>query len=123
MLPLIPALLLLLLQGPSNVERLAQDGRLPEALNSIHQRLGVSSQAADLAMSSLLSMSNDASLAQALATLLAADSPETPKLVCRRISELPVAGCPLPDWASPRLTEGYEKGLRSRDGPGTRLAA
>jgi len=77
MLPLLPALLLLLLQGPSNIERLAQDGRLPEALDSLHRQMFVSPGAADLAMSSLLQMSGDASLAQALATLLA--TPEGPE--------------------------------------------
>ena len=39
MLPLLPALILLILQGPTNVERMALDGRLPAVLNAIHRQM------------------------------------------------------------------------------------
>lgn len=115
MLPLLPALLLLLLQGPSNIERLAQDGRLPEALDSLHRQMFVSPGAADLAMSSLLQMSGDESLAQALATLLS--TPEAPAISSARwqsdVISLPV----LPSRERVSVAEGFSENRRTRDGP------
>src|SRR4051794_16630366 len=78
MLPLLPALILLILQGPTNVERMALDGRLPAALDAIHRQMESSgseraalSRADGMAMASLLAISGDPHLSQALATLLA----------------------------------------------------
>ena len=116
MLPLLPALLLLLLQGPSNIERLAQAGRLPEALDSLHRQIFVSPAAADLAMTSLLQMSGDESLAQALATLLGSSEapPQTPATPAR-VEEI---GAPAPvDRSAIATDEGYSENRRTRDGP------
>lgn len=118
MLPLLPALLLLLLQGPSNVERLAQDGRLPEALNSLNRQMAVSMGAADLAMTSLLSVSNDASLAHALATLLSSGEPAPPAKSSSPIRPISLIGPILQGRTGCGcLDEGYAQACRTRDGP------
>ncbi len=115
MLPLLPALLLLLLQGPSNIERLAQDGRLPEALDSLHRQMFVSPGAADLAMSSLLQMSGDESLAQALATLLS--TPDAPAMTAPQNQGDEIALPVLPSRERVAVAEGLSENRRSRDGP------
>lgn len=121
MFPLLPALILLLLNGPANLERLAADGRLPAALASVQARADQAknlSRADELALASLLTL--DGSTADALFRLLASDSlisenREEP-LVAPEVDQTP------PD-VPPELGDPHD-GLgtcrNSRDGPSAR---
>jgi len=117
MLPILPALILLLLQGPSNVERLAREGRLPAALDAVHRDIdrgqACRSMQSQAVIASLLA-THDAQLSSALYALLTPnDEP----------SELPKKATPgepksvvLPG-EGPAPQEGYSRGSRTRDGP------
>jgi hypothetical protein len=129
MLPLLPALILLILQGPTNVERMAMDGRLPAALQAIHHQMESSgeqraalSKADGVALVSLLAMSGDPQFTRALGRLLAisgADAfDELPPARARIEIEGADRGDPPP---CPRLVGNLQDGFilsqRSRDGP------
>jgi hypothetical protein len=126
MLPLIPALILLLLNGPANIERLAEVGALPAALAAIQQRIDspsrqtvASARADQLALASLLSMSADPQLSRALAQIFSIQVANEP-VASVKPAELieadtgeppPVAQC----IGKPH--DGYLNSQRSRDGP------
>ena len=118
MFPLLPALILLLLNGPASIERLAADGRLPAALASVQARAEQTkslSRADELALASLLTL--DGSTADALFRLLASDSliGEEP---ARALIDLEVEQTPPavpPELGDPQDGQGTSR--NSRDGP------
>jgi len=119
MLPLLPALILLILQGPANIERLACDGHLPAALKAIHRhmRKPEAKEADNVLLASLLAVSSDREMSEALQHLLALTSPP----------EEPQVATPAPEpEASPPISapahlgapqDGHGTSQRSRDGP------
>lgn len=125
MLPILPALLLLILQGPSSIEKMALEGRLPAALEAASRRMEAqehrfgSTEKADAAvLASLLALSGDPDLSHALYQLLSldqgtslwttVDSPESGDWVDRK---------PLKVGSHPSLPEPFLESQRSRDGP------
>lgn len=126
MLPILPALLLLILQGPSSIEKMALDGRLPAALEAVSRQMesqdhrSGSIEKADAAvLASLLAFSNDPDLSKALVRLLALDAPidapshawipdEEPEPEPRPLSQ---------EGSAPAIPDGWIKNQRSRDGP------
>jgi hypothetical protein len=82
MLPILPALLLLILQGPTSIEKMALDGRLPAALDAISRKMEgqshssrVAERADEAVLATLLAFSGDPDLSHALYTLLSLDQP------------------------------------------------
>jgi hypothetical protein len=121
MLPLLPALILLLLQGPAGIERMAGAGQLPGALDALHRQIANAPQkvraADEVVLASLLAASGDQAMSQALLRLLAMITPEVPA-EARRIILLEEVSPPVPipvSLGSPR--DGYLACRRSRDGP------
>lgn len=126
MLPLLPALILLLLNGPANIERLAEGGALPAALAAIQQRVSApqsqmsQARADQYAFASLLSLSGDPQLSRALAQIFsinvaceAAPSAQPEKLLADESS-----GEPPPITRSiGKPHQGFLDSQRSRDGP------
>ena len=119
MLPLLPALILLLLQGPSNFERLVVDGRLPAALEAIHRQMA-SSESEQLSdrdqqeLASLLSGGIDSQLSHAFLALFKKHEPANqPRQVASNSQNSRVPDLDLPH--GPR--DGFERSQRSRDGP------
>ncbi len=125
MLPILPALLLLILQGPSSVERMALDGRLPAALEAVSRRMEAqdhrsgSIEKADAAvLASLLALSGDPDLSHALFQLLTLDQGPSPahQTESKKFQEWqePASFDLTPE---PRLPEPSLESQRSRDGP------
>lgn len=126
MLPLLPALILLLLNGPANIERLAEGGALPAMLAAIQKRIDAPgsaqearSRADDVALASLLTLSSDPRISHALVRILVlgikpseVHDCEPPKLAEQ--SEPP----PRADSLG-QVQDGYLRSQRSRDGPAT----
>ncbi len=135
MLQLLPALILLLLNGPANIERMAEGGALPAALAAIQHRIdsgesaSLSQDRADrFALASLLSLSGDSQISHALVRLLISD-------LGSRISDLRESDVapdgrffqlepldsdqrsPIRDPISGIAQEGFAESQRSRDGP------
>jgi hypothetical protein len=117
MLPILPALLLLILQGPSSIEKMALDGRLPAALEAVSRQMesqdhrSGSIEKADAAvLASLLAFSNDPDLS---------DTPEAAPNHALGLDEEPESEPrPLsPDSETPAMPDGWIKNQRSRDGP------
>jgi hypothetical protein len=124
MFPLIPALILLLLHGPSNFERFAENGRLPAALAVFHRGVSETATQADSgredvsrrALASLIAASGNRELSEAFASMfLAGDS---------RSTALAFTGTSLQQTTLPTfgesfaaLREGFFRCVRSRDGP------
>jgi protein involved in temperature-dependent protein secretion len=121
MLPLLPALILLLLQGPSNIERLAHEGRLQGALQAVHAQLQRPALAADdqrKVLAELLAKSGDAGLARALTQLLTLvlDEPgDNVQVRSRATRETALHGL-SPTFAAD-LADGFLACRRTRDGP------
>ncbi len=120
MLPLLPALILLLLQGPANVERMAGSGQLPGALQALHRQMASASsetsKAEEVVFASLLAVSGDKDMSRALLHLLTFIEPpeaERPILVSTEESSPPTPIPPL--LGAPQ--DGYFDCRRSRDGP------
>ena len=118
MFPLFPALILLLLQGPSNFERCAIDGRLPAALEAIHRQsaqLGTSglSEHQEQVLATLIASGTE--ISQALLTILWRNEERTnPDVPCEtgpRTHFLPAD--------SPPSSDGFGESQRARDGPTT----
>lgn len=109
MLPILPALLLLFLQGPANIERLALEGRLPMVLEAAH-RLDAQDEKA---FAALFAASNTTELSSAILALMqwteseSVPSPAKPIAVFAAIDTRP----PL------AIKEGFRCCQRSRDGP------
>ena len=119
MLPLLPALILLLLQGPSNFERLAVDGRLPAALEAIHRQMANtgSEQLSDRdqeALASLLASGIDSHFSHTFLALFH-------KSEARQQNPI-VASKACTGWRretadSPPPPDGFTRSQRTRDGP------
>lgn len=125
MLPILPALLLLILQGPSSIEKMALDGRLPAALEAVSRRMEAqdhrsgSMEKADAAvLASLLALSGDPDLSHALIQLLSLDqgSDNSGKAKLRKLDEW-VERVRLDTKSEPILPEPSLESQRSRDGP------
>jgi hypothetical protein len=121
MLPLLPALILLILQGPSDMERVTRDARLPAALSALtrhieggHDRSFTDEEQA--AIASLLATSRDPELAHALLLILQTGSVGSghrpPDLGDERLEP---GGAPPPTLGRP--SEGFLQAQRTRDGP------
>ena len=109
MLPILPALLLLFLQGPANLERMALEGRLPAAMDGSH-RIEIRD---DRALAALLSASNNTELSSAILALInwSVDKPTSAP------SE-PISTNVVVPVAQVKATEdGFKSSQRSRDGP------
>lgn len=127
MLPFLPALILLLLHGPANIERLAEGGALPAALAAIQQRIDApehralaSKRADQLALASLLALSGDKEISNALARILAVNIVcETPAQAKPAIleSEQTQDSDPPKERCLGRPQDGFIGSQRSRDGP------
>lgn len=105
MFPILPVLILLLLQGPSNVERLARDGRLPAVLDAVHQELRLPAPERTIEEET------------ALVSLMALLGPgETESPAPKPIREIPTR-IEIPVVVAPVPTAGYETCRRTRDGP------
>jgi hypothetical protein len=124
MLPILPALLLLILQGPSSIERMALEGRLPAALQAASRQiesqdrnLGTTEEAEAAVWASLLAIGGDPELSGALYRLLSLDAgtPEPSRLV----KDEPEGWLDSPPIPSPdaSLPEEFVQCRRSRDGP------
>lgn len=125
MLPILPALLLLILQGPSSIEKMALDGRLPAALEAVSRQMeardhltGGSSEADAAVLASLLALSGDPDLSHALFQLLAIE-PSIGKVTQTQKIEPDdqITPVPIDSQAGQSLPEGCLKSQRSRDGP------
>ena len=124
MLPFIPALILLLLQGPSNFERLAMDSRLPAALEAIHRQMAepggsLLSEREEQALASLIAAGTNAHLTRALISFLWNDVDVAKSLDCSS-TELrkPIIG----SCTSPPPQNGFSRSQRTRDGPAVNCA-
>ncbi len=117
MLPLLPALILLLLQGPANIERMAHDGHLQAALTAIQRHMPERkvNRADEAVLASLLAVSTDRQLSRALVQLLAFAETDPPveRVVIPAETSAPI---PIPPSLG-RLREGFAASQRSRDGP------
>ncbi len=120
MLPFLPALILLILQGPAGIERMAAAGQLPSALNALHPRVASMPEARsadDAAIASILAMTSGRDMSRALLQLLTWVQPEEPEqpmtatVTDERKSPIPVP----PSLGAP--SDGYFACRRSRDGP------
>jgi hypothetical protein len=121
MLPILPALLLMLLQGPANIERMASEGQLPAALNAIHRQMecshrGFEQPAEQVVLASLLAVSQDREMSQALFRLLSIPPQQEVASGANEPLELVGEAPPCP----PRIDfdqRHFVDSQRSRDGP------
>lgn len=117
MLPFLPAILLLLLQGPSNVERLAIQGRLPAALDAVYRTAGQTPtlrEAEQVVLATLLAAGEDPELSDALLAILRSERTRRETPAEPLVEPKPVI--PFPDHAPPP-EEGFTRSQRVRDGP------
>lgn len=122
MLPLLPALFLLILQGPSSIEMMASDGRLPAALEAVSRRLeaqdhrAASLEKADAAvLASLLAIGNDSEFSNALFRLLTLEC--CPEPTDSRLGDPePVEPACFQDGQY-HLSDAFSTCQRTRDGP------
>jgi hypothetical protein len=125
MLPLLPALILLLLQGPAGIERMASNGQLPSALNALHRHIANSHEkttaADEVVFASLLAAGQDRGMSCALLKLLTSVDVvfvDTGELAPKSLDDPEDHGIPI--RPAPRLgalSNGYFTCQRSRDGP------
>ena len=118
MLPLLPALILFLLQGPSNFERLAVDARLPAALEAIHRQMAEPgaaklSEREEQALASLIAAGTSDQLTRALMSFLWRRDEVSPVKQSPRDASAAV----VRPGASPPPQAGFERCQRTRDGP------
>lgn len=111
MFPLIPVILLLLLQGPSNADRLARNGHLLGSLDAIAADSTL--RESDRVVLASLFAREDAKLSDALIAILRSDRtrPSAPPPTEPVVKQVPVSAPKL------RLQQGYARSQRSRDGP------
>lgn len=117
MLPFLPAILLLLLQGPSNVERLAIQGRLPAALDAVYRSVGQTPtlrEAEQVVLATLLAAGEDPDLSDALLAILRSERTRRETTAEPLDDRAPVP--PFPDHGPPPQ-EGFARSQRVRDGP------
>lgn len=124
MLPFLPALILLLLHGPANIERLAEGGALPAALAAIQQRIdapehrALANKRADhLALASLLALSGDKEISSALARILSLNIVCEPQAPAALQAEPEQGSDPPQERCLGRPQDGFLGSQRSRDGP------
>ncbi len=125
MLPLLPALILLLLQGPSNFERLAVNGRLPAALEAMHRQMAQPGEvqltrSEEQALASLIAGDSSVELSQALLHFLRFGAEKPQQTV---IFEDPSPQPIIARGDSPPQQDGFSRFQRTRDGPATLGAA
>ncbi len=123
MLPILPALLLLLLSGSTKMDR-AVAACLPGGLEALHRTcaakpIGDAAKAERLWASLLALKVGPAEMGRALAALMAIDaataSPATPAAeTAERVLQPPNAG------KHPKRHDGWTRSCRTRDGPATR---
>ena len=91
MFPFLPALILLLLNGPSGLDRPQHDAGLPEAIRALHRHVRQGSDRAeqkvrnfesDLVMASLIAASGDGELGKVVQELQVLGKNEGPREVC-----------------------------------------
>jgi hypothetical protein len=117
MLPLLPAILLLLLQGPSNVERLAARGRLPSAFDAVCRSVGDTPtlrEAEQVVFATLLAAGEDPRLSDALFAILRTRRVQraAPVVASAEVPRVrPAVG------AVPTVRDGFARSQRTRDGP------
>jgi hypothetical protein len=109
MLPILPAILLLFLQGPAHLERLALEGRLPAGFDAEHLQAGREERA----IAALLASGNANEFSSAILALLEFSEESTPSKPATKISTF-VAITPS---QVAKVARGYGEGVRSRDGP------
>jgi hypothetical protein len=119
MLPLLPALILLLLQGPSNFERLAVDGRLPAALEAINRQMtqpGAEklSEREEQALASFIAAGTSAQLTRALMSFLWQS--KEPRPTTQHLEREPARAI-TSQGDSPPPQDGFRRSQRTRDGP------
>lgn len=127
MFPLLPALILLLMHGPSAVDRAQQPGGLPDAIRALHQRIQDGHRQAsrqlirdleqNLVLASMLSTGSDSELGKAFAELLQlVEVGATPPDL-----ELPKfhPATPRQVFQEPTLRDSatFPRSARTRDGP------
>jgi hypothetical protein len=120
MLPLLPALILLFLQGPAGIERMAWNGQLPHAIDALHRQMATAPEKAGVAeemvLASLLAASGDREMSRALCQLLAFIEPTPERTQAPIIANEASPPIPIPPaLGDPR--NGYYDCQRSRDGP------
>ncbi len=119
MLPLLPALILLLLHGPSNIETLSHNGGLPRALHAVQRPDSAPvlqrAKADEYALASLLRLSGDPQFSSALSALLVMRSEEVEASFGPVVAEPHGTNFPAP--FDGKLREGFDRSQRSRDGP------
>ncbi len=125
MLPILPALLLLILQGPSTIEVMASEGRLPAALQAVSrrlesqdQRIGNLEEVDAAVLASFLAIGNDSDISRVLFHLLALETFTEPKPEVGT-PELADEESPPPIFCAetPRFPDAFVACRRSRDGP------
>lgn len=124
MFPLIPALILLLLHGPANFEKLAETGRLPASLAVFQREAAHGPQEAEAArqdvsrraLATLIAASGNRELTQAFASMFvdALPAPAAPEEARPVTCEPAVV---FFDEGPPPVSEGFSRFVRSRDGP------
>jgi hypothetical protein len=122
--PLLPALLLLILQGPSSIEKMALEGRLPAVLEAMsrqmesdHHSVG-SSKVDEAVLASFLAFSGNPSASHALYTLLCIGEPSAePKKVVVAETQANLSPSVFDVGDSTQLPAGHAGSQRSRDGP------
>lgn len=120
MFPLLPALILLFLNGPAHMERLAEGGALPAALMAVQQRLEApDKQAGQLALASLLAFSGDKEASKVLVKILALQALEEGQPLQVQMSTEPKVDPPQEQCLG-QTQEGFLQSQRSRDGPASR---
>lgn len=135
MLSLIPAILLLAFQGPSALERLGHEGRLPSALRALERALiaqsaraesdsktpvkAVSTAEAKRVFAQLAALTSGPAFTAAIAQYLEGagqtDLPSPPAAAPSLLDE-PKAVLPTPPVTA-GLSNGFIQNRRSRDGP------
>jgi hypothetical protein len=120
MLPLLPAILLLLLQGPAGPERIAHE-RLTGAIQALHRQIGASHESGavsdEVVFATLLAASHDNALSRALLQALdlyagpVSERPEPQLAYAEPRSPVPVP----PSLGTPG--KGFFTCGRTRDGP------
>jgi len=126
MLPILPALLLLILQGPSSIERMALDGRLPAALEAISRQMEAQNHRSnaversdEAVLATLLAFSSDPDLSNALYKLLSLDQPaDQVRSDLKDLSDTEPERSPIMSSGDvPVLPVVCLESQRSRDGP------
>jgi hypothetical protein len=124
MITLIPALILLLLHGPSSFERLAENGQLPAAFVALQRDVASASgrtildreESCRRVLATLIAATGDRELSEAFHAMFtppSGGSSETPKIFDLETESPPIA------WETDfrRPPDGFNPGCRSRDGP------